>query len=208
MSAPYVLTVTNGSVAFYEIPATYPLDLATAEALCVCSQVTSANIAATGNTTDVAATFCSPASSRSIASTFTMNVEGIQDWGRDDGFGSFSEFLFEHDGGQVLAILSPVEGGPVRAVSEVSVAAGDFLGAAGETLTFTGAFGCSGYPDIYSGTAPGTLLQKGANGSTTPNWAVTGTVVCPPADAGATTASSDSDKDDKDSKKASASVAA
>ena len=179
MATPYVMTITNGVVAFYDIPASYPLDLATAETLCVCGQVTSANIAATANTTEVGATFSAPASTRSVASTFTMNVEGLQDWGRTDGEKSFSEFLFENDGGQVLAVLLPESGGNVRAVAEVSVASGDFLGPAGETLTFTGAFATAGYPDIFAGAAPGTLLRKGQGGSTTPAYPVTGTVTCP-----------------------------
>jgi hypothetical protein len=175
----YIPLITNGVVAFYDLPASYPLDLATAETLCVCGQVTSANIAATSNTTEVAATFCSPASTRSVASTFTMNVEGIQDWGRPDGEASFSEFLFANDGGQVLAVLQPEEGGDVKAVAEVSVHAGDFLGPAGTTLTFTGAFGVNGYPDIFVGPSPGTLLQKGQGGSTEASFPVTGSVVCP-----------------------------
>ena len=174
----YIINITNGVVAFYEKPAAGgTLDLA-AGALCVCGQVSNANITAEPNTTDVPATFCSPASTRNVASSFTMNVEGIQDWGRDDGETSFSEFLFEHDAGQVIAVIYAVEGGEVKAVAEVSVAAGDFLGPAGETLTFTGAFPVTGYPDIY-GTG-GTVLQKGANGSTTAAIAITGETDCTP----------------------------
>jgi len=181
VATTFTQIINNGVVAFYEIPAAYPLDLATAETLCACAQITSASLSATGNTTDVAATFCSPASTRSVASSFTLNIDGIQDWGRTDGEKSFSEFLFENDGGQVLVVIQPVEGGDVRAVAEVSVAAGDFLGAAGETLTFTGAFGSNGYPDIFVGPSPGTLLRKGAGGSTTPAFPVTGVVTCPSA---------------------------
>lgn len=174
----YIINITNGVVAFYEKPTGgATLDLA-AGALCVCSQVSNANIAAEANTTDVPATFCSPAGTRNVASSFTLNVEGIQDWGRDDGETSFSEFLFEHDAGQVIAVLYAVEGGDVKAVAEVSVAAGDFLGPAGETLVFTGAFPVAGYPDIY-GTG-GTVLKKGATGGTTASIPITGETDCSP----------------------------
>jgi len=189
MAATHVMTVTNGVVAFYDVPAAYPLDLATADTLCCCAQVTTAAIVATDNTTDVPATFCTPASTRAVASSFSLNVEGIQDWGRGDGEKSFSEFLFENDGGQVLAVLLPESGGEVKAVAEVSVKSGDFLGPAGETLVFTGEFGCNGYPDIFVGPSPGTLLRKGQGGSTTAAFPVTGTVTCPaPVILGATEA--------------------
>lgn len=172
----YLININNGVVAFYEKPASGgTLDLAAAP-LCVCAQVSNANIAAAANTTDVPATFCSPKGTRNTASSFTLNVEGIQDWGRDDGTSSFSEFLFEHDSGQVVAVLYIEAGGKVKAVAEVSVAAGDFLGAAGETLTFTGAFPVTGYPDVYDNS--GALLRKGAGGATTPDIDITGDTDC------------------------------
>lgn len=191
----YLINITNGVVAFYEKPTGgATLDLATG-ALCACGQVSNANITAEANTTDVPATFCSPAGTRNVASTFTLNVEGIQDWGRDDGLESFSEFLFTHDGGQAIAVLYADEGGDVKAVCEVSVAAGDFLGAAGETLTFTGAFPVAGYPDIY--TSGGTVLQKGAGGSTTADIPITGETDCAPvtplAETSSTSSSSESE---------------
>jgi hypothetical protein len=174
----YLLNITNGVVAFYEKPAGGgTLDLTTG-ALCVCDQVSNANISASPNTTDVPATFCSPSSTRNVASSFTLNVDGIQDWGRDDGSNSFSEFLYTHDSGQVIAVLLPESGKTVKAVAEVSVAAGDFLGAAGETLTFTGAFPASTL-DIYDNA--GNVLKNGATGDTTAKIPVTGVPNCGPA---------------------------
>ena len=175
--ATHLLNITNGVVAFYEKPAGGgTLDLTTG-ALCVCDQVSNANVSASPNTTDVPATFCSPSSTRNVASSFTLNVDGIQDWGRDDGSPSFSEFLYTHDSGQVVAVLLPESGKSVRAVAEVSVAAGDFLGAAGETLTFSGAFPASSL-DLYD--KDGNVLKSGASGDTTAKIAVTGVPNCGP----------------------------
>ena len=175
-STYYLININNGVVAFYEVPdAGGTLDLS-ADPLCVCGQVSKAAITAAANSTDVPATFCTPKGTRNTASTFTLDVEGIQDWGRDDGESSFSEFLFEHDSGQVIAVLYKESGGMVKAVAEVSVAAGDFLGAAGETLTFTGTLPVTGYPDIYSNT--GGLLRKGAGGSTSPSIPISGETDC------------------------------
>ena len=175
MATTDLTTIANGLVAFLPVPVGgADLDLATA--VCVCQQVSSAAIVASGNTTSVNATFCSPASERSVSSSFSLSMEGIQDWGRTDGETSLSELLFEADGGQMMAVLMPDANGLVQAVTEVSVAAGDFLGPAGDTLTWSGDMPCSGYPDISDGA--GAILKRGASGTATAQWTVTGILPC------------------------------
>lgn len=173
-----IINISNGQVAFFEKPGPgQTLNLSTG-ALCVCDQVTSAKLTASAETTDVPATFCSPASTRNVPSSWALDLEGIQDW--TAATGSFSQFLYKHDSEQVIVVLSPDATGKVQAVAEVSIAAGDFLGTPGETLTFSGSFPVAGKAlDIYD-TAGAVIPRGGTAGSV--NIPVSGTVSCgPPA---------------------------
>jgi hypothetical protein len=146
--AVYVLTVKDARVKFGPKPAgATPIDPALLDDYS-CA-VTEARIAASANTVDVAATFCSPASQTAAASSFTLEMNGLQDWGRDDTLDSFSEYLFINDATQVaFALFLNAEEDP-RAQGIVTVIAGDFGGVAGEPLTMTGSFPILGYPEIF-----------------------------------------------------------
>jgi hypothetical protein len=120
-------------------------------------QVTEARITAAANTSDVPATFCEPASTVNVPSSFTLELNGLQDWGAS---GSFSEYLFKHDAEiQAFAVYLDGSTDPV-AKGLVSVAAGDFGGPAGETLVLTGSFPLLGYPVITK--TDGSSLRPGA----------------------------------------------
>ena len=115
-------------------------------------QVTEARVTATANATDVPATFCEPASSINVPSSFTLELNGLQDWGEVDGL---SEYLFVNDAVTVAFALY-LEGETVPSVTgPVSLSAGDFGGVAGEPLVFTGSYPIQGKPTIIvEGTTP------------------------------------------------------
>lgn len=142
-----VLIIKNAAVKFGALPvAPAPIDPATlTDYGC---QVTKAAITATPNTTDIPATFCSPASKQNVPSSFELALEGLQDWTVAAGL---STYLFEHDAEQAaFALYLDGETDP-SATGIVSVAAGDFGGTAGEPLTMTLTMPIDGYPDITDG---------------------------------------------------------
>jgi hypothetical protein len=108
-------------------------------------QVTEARITASANTTDVPATFCEPASSINVPSSFTVELNGLQDWGAAE---SFSEFAFINDAEQVAFALYLDGAVDPSATGLCSMAAGDFGGTAGEPLTFSASLPILGYPAI------------------------------------------------------------
>ena len=190
--AVYVLTIKDARVKFGDAPTGgAAIDAATLDDYS-CA-VTEARITAAGNTIDVAATFCSPAGQTMAASSFTLEMNGLQDWGRDDGDESFSEFLFVNDAvRKAFALYLSGEEDP-RAEGLVTVASGDFGGVAGETLVFTGSFPILGYPTIFDSAgvslrpngAP--VAATGATAGSPGTWTPSGST--PPANAaGATSA--------------------
>ena len=184
MGTPYVLTVTSGAVGLADIPeGGAALDLATVP--CFCAQTTEATLTPTANTTDVPATLCSPASTRSVLSSWALTFNSLQDWGRTDTDESLSEWLYEHDGGEAIAVLYLEDGQTVKAVARVSVVAGQYGGPGGETLLSTTSLPVTGTPDIYKGA--GEVLKHGATGSSTPTIPITGDLDCSD-DAGAVSA--------------------
>jgi hypothetical protein len=163
MGTPFVLTITSGAIGLADVPAAgAPLDLSTVD--CFCAQTTEATLTPTANTTDVPATFCSPASSKAVLSSWALTFNSLQDWGRDDGVQSLSEWLYEHDGGEAIAVVYLEDGATVKAVAKVTVVAGQFAGPGGETLVSSTSLPVLGMPDIYKD--DGTVLQHGAGGGT------------------------------------------
>lgn len=142
--ARQVLTISQANVRFGDVPVGGAVDPALlTDYGC---QVTKAAITASTNTVDVPATFCEPAGSIAVSSSFSLDVEGLQDWAAATP--SFSEWLFLNDGTRkAFALYLNGQDDPV-ATGIVSVAAGDFGGSAGEILTFTGSFPILGYPTI------------------------------------------------------------
>ena len=108
-------------------------------------QITEARITASANTTDIDATFCEPASSINVPSSFTLELNGLQDWGDAE---SFSEYAFVNDAEQVQFALYLDGTNEPSASGIVSMAAGDFGGVAGEPLTFSASLPVLGYPII------------------------------------------------------------
>jgi hypothetical protein len=158
--ARVVKIIKNAKVKFGPVPTPpAPIDPATlTDHSC---QVTEARITASANTTDVPATFCEPASQVNVPSSFTLELNGLQDWGIT---GSFSEYLFQHDAETVaFALYLDGETDP-EATGTCSIAAGDFGGVAGEALTMTGSFPIQGYPVIT--TAGGTPVRTAPVGTT------------------------------------------
>jgi len=140
-------------------------------------QVTAATITASANSTDVPATFCEPASSQNVPSSFSLDLEGLQDWGDAE---SFSEWAFIHDADNAaFALYLDGTADPV-ATGIISVAAGDFGGTAGEPLTFTTSFPIQGYPDITGADGSplrppsGAVAATGASAGTPGTWTPSG----------------------------------
>ena len=159
--AIYILTIKDARVKFGAAPTGgAAIDAATLDDYS-CS-VTEARIAASANTVDVPATFCSPASQTAAASSFSLEMNGLQDWGRTDTVDSLSEYLFVNDA-TIVAVALFLAGEVVpKAQGLVTVVAGDFGGVAGEPLTFTGSFPFLGKPEItITGTTP-LLVQQAA----------------------------------------------
>ena len=181
MGSPLVLTITSGAVGLADVPAGgASLDLSTVP--CFCAQTTEATLTPTANTTDVPATLCSPASTKSVLSTWALTFNSLQDWGRADMDESLSEWLYEHDGGEAIAVLYLEDGATVKAVCKVSVVAGQYGGPGGETLLSTTSLPVTGTPDIYK--EAGTILKHGATGGTTATIPITGELDCSDAAAG------------------------
>src|SRR5262245_64455769 len=142
--ARVVKIIKNAEVRFGPLP-TPPAAIDPATLTDYSCQVTEARITASANSQDVPATFCEPASSINVPSSFTLELNGLQDWGAT---ASFSEFLFLHDAEQMaFAVFLDDEDDP-SASGTCSIAAGDFGGVAGEPLTFTASLPILGYPDI------------------------------------------------------------
>lgn len=120
-------------------------------------QVTEARITASANTTDIDATFCEPASSINVPSSFTLELNGLQDWGDAE---SFSEYAFINDAEQVMFALYLDGTNEPSATGTCSMAAGDFGGVAGEPLTFSASLPILGYPVIND--AAGVPLRTAA----------------------------------------------
>jgi hypothetical protein len=111
-------------------------------------QVTEARVTAKANTQTAPATYCAPASDVNIPSSFTLELNGLQDWGRPDSVPSFSEYLFKNDANLVGFQFYLAGGSAPGASGIVSIAAGDFGGKAGEVLVLTGSLPIIGYPTI------------------------------------------------------------
>lgn len=193
MGTPFVLTITSGQVGLADVPAGgAALDLGTVP--CFCAQTTEATLTPTANTTEVPATLCSPAATKSVLSSWALTFNSLQDWARTDGEESLSEWLYEHDGGEAIAVVyltDPGTGIPTatpKAVCKVSVVAGQYGGPGGETLLSTTSLPVIGTPDIYKD--DGSLLKHGATGDTVATIPITGEMTCGAAPLAAAASSS------------------
>ena len=139
-----VKIIKNASVKFGALPVP-PAELDPATLTDYGCQVTEARVTASANTTDIDATFCEPASSINVPSSFTLELNGLQDWRAAE---SFSEYSFIHDGSKsAFALYLDGETDP-SATGVCSMAAGDFGGVAGEPLTFSTSLPILGKPTI------------------------------------------------------------
>lgn len=117
-------------------------------------QVTSGMLtpSADTTTTDVAATFCSPA--RTIPTpgetSYALDSEFLQDVTVSTGL---SRFLFEHDTEEGYFLLGLAADDPPKAIGRVRLQAGAFGGAARTTLTSTISLPLSRKPQIEFGNA-------------------------------------------------------
>jgi hypothetical protein len=172
--ARVVIVVKNAQVKFGPLAGDGSVNIATlTDYGC---QVTEARITAKPNTTTVPATFCSPASDVNVPSSFTLELGGLQDWGRTDTSPSFSEYLFINDANIVGFAFYLAGATNPSASGQVSVAAGDFGGKAGEPLVLTGSLPIIGYPNITdkSGAALRTTPATGATAGTPGTWSPAG----------------------------------
>jgi hypothetical protein len=156
--ARVVKIIKQASVKFGAVPVP-PAEIDGATLTDYGCQVTEARVTATPNTTDIPATFCEPASQVNVPSSFSLELQGLQDWGVVDGL---SEFLFIHDAEQMaFALYLDGETDP-QATGIVSCAAGDFGGTAGEPLVMQLTLPILGYPSITG--SDGTSLRTAPGG--------------------------------------------
>lgn len=144
-------------------------------------QVTEARVTAKANTQTAPATYCVPASDVNIPSSFTLELNGLQDWGRADSVPSFSEYLYKNDASLVGFRFYLTGSTDPRAEGIVSIAAGDFGGKAGEVLVLTGSLPIIGYPNITdkTGASIRPTPSTGATAGTPGTWSPAGST--PPA---------------------------
>jgi hypothetical protein len=147
-----VMQITEAEVRFGECPGTgIVLDPKTLTDFSC--QVTSAEIQSSANTTTttVPATFCQPASEVSVpvASSFTLNLEFLQDWVNASGL---SAWLFKNDATEKCFALYLKGADNPSAMGKIIVQAGAFGGAPGSALTATATLNIQGYPNILDST--------------------------------------------------------
>jgi len=189
--ARVVKIIKNAAVKFGPLP-TPPAAIDPATLTDYGCQTTEARVTASANAQDVPATFCEPASSINVPSSFTLELNGLQDWG---AAASFSEYLFKHDAETVAFALFLDDESDPAASGTVSLAAGDFGGTAGEPLTFTASLPILGYPDITDSTGaslrpngPVAATATGATAGTPGTWTPSGST--PPSGFAALTSAS------------------
>jgi hypothetical protein len=169
-----VIIVKNAAVKFGPLKADGTVDITLlTDYGC---QVTEARITAKANTKTIAATYCSPASDVNAPSSFTLELNGLQDWGRQDSSPSFSEYLFVNDATIVGFAFYLAGTAAPSASGMVSIAAGDFGGVAGDPLVLKGSLPILGYPNITdkSGNPLRTTPATGATAGTPGSWTPTG----------------------------------
>lgn len=174
MSAPTVITITNGLVKFADDEA----GLTTGEAF-EC-QVTEASINATPNLQTVPATWCAPESQTPAATGFELAVTWLQDWTAPGG--GLSMYAFENDTNtKWFSMQLDKDDDTTVATGQVRVVAGAYGGAAGTPLTATATWPLAAKPSIVvpSPSTPATGATAGTPGTWTPSGST------PPADASA-----------------------
>jgi hypothetical protein len=108
-------------------------------------QVVEGRITAAPNVTTVPATFCASKSDIYAPSSFTLELQGLQDWGNA---ASFSEYLFHNDATQQAFALYLSGATDPSATGICSIAAGDFGGVAGDVLVLKLSLPILGKPTI------------------------------------------------------------
>lgn len=147
MSAPTVITITNGVVKFADDEA----GLATGEAF-EC-QVTEASINATPNLQTVPATWCAPESQTPAATGFELAITWLQDWTAPGG--GLSMWAFTNDTNtKWFSMQLDADDATTVAKGQVRVVAGSYGGAAGTPITANATWPLAAKPDITVPTAP------------------------------------------------------
>jgi hypothetical protein len=178
MSAPTVITITDGVVKFADDEA----GLTTGEAF-EC-QVTEASINATPNLQTVPATWCAPESQAPAATGFELAITWLQDWTAPDG--GLSMWAFTNDTNtKWFSMQLDKDDASTVATGQVRVVAGSYGGAAGTPLTATATWPLAAKPTITVPTGTPSGPATGATAGTPGTWTPSGST--PPADAAAAT---------------------
>ena len=146
MSAPTVITITNGKLTLADTQA----DLVAGGESFEC-QVTEASINATPNLQTVPATFCEPESQAPAATGYELAITWLQDWTL--AAGGLSMYAFENDTKTKWFSLTLEGANDPVATGQVRLVAGSFGGPAGTPLTATATWPLAGKPNITPGTA-------------------------------------------------------
>lgn len=169
MSAPTVITITDGIVKFADTQAGLTSGLAFE------CQVTEASINATPNLQTVPATWCAPESQSPAATGFELAVTWLQDWTASGG--GLSKWAFDNDTAtKWFSMLLDKDLSSTVATGQVRVVAGAYGGAAGTPLTATATWPLAAKPTI---TTPAVGAATGATAGTPGSWTPGGST--PPA---------------------------
>jgi hypothetical protein len=154
MAGATILTITD-AVCLFALGDTEPADWTDVAVEAFTCQVTTAQINATPNLNEVPATWCQPATQVPAATSYALDLAGLQDWTVAAGL---SMFLLANDakpGWVQLSMPTQDPGDPIAtATVQVRYVAGSFGGAAGAPLTFEASFPVQGKPDVVAGTVP------------------------------------------------------
>jgi|SRR5215510_384025 len=164
MSAPTVITITDGLVKFADDEASLTTG---AEFEC---QVTEASINATPNLQTVPATWCAPESQTPAATGYELAITWLQDWTAPGG--GLSMWAFENDTAtKWFSMQLDKDDDTVVATGQVRVVAGSYGGAAGTPLTATATWPLAAKPTIVvpSPSVPATGATAGTPGTWTPS---------------------------------------
>jgi hypothetical protein len=177
MSAPTVITITDGLVKFADDEA----GLTTGEAF-EC-QVTEASINATPNLQTVPATWCAPESQAPAATGYELAITWLQDWTAPGG--GLSMYAFENDTNtKWFSMQLDKDDETTVATGTVRVVAGSYGGAAGTPLTATATWPLAAKPTITVPVGP-SGPATGATAGSPGTWSPAGST--PPATAAAAT---------------------
>jgi hypothetical protein len=131
-------------------------------------QVVSAAVNANANLQTVPATFCAPESQAPAATSWSLDMNLLQDWGAIATAGSVSEYLFDNDAKRKWFLIQPYDPSVMGMQGECWLVASSYLGDAGTPLQASISCPLIGKPTKVAVRVHATGATAGLPGSFTP----------------------------------------